>query len=163
MGVTSVGLCLRVSVSHRLLVTILVGDNVVNISMASIATVAVVWIFGAGVGVTIATIIVSVLILIIGEIVSKSYGLANAERTVLGFARPLAVLQRILCPIVAVFEWIVTRINVLTGSETVDRPELTRAELYDSSRLVNRSVRSDAPSARWSKASSNSNRRPHAR
>jgi CBS domain containing-hemolysin-like protein len=114
---------------HRLLVTILVGNNVVNISMASIATVAVVSIFGAGIGVTIATVVMSVLILLIGEIAPKSYGVANAERTALGFARPLSVLQRLLYPIVVVFEWISTRINVLTGSETVDRPELTRPEL----------------------------------
>jgi CBS domain containing-hemolysin-like protein len=114
---------------HRLLVTILVGNNVVNISMASIATVAVVSVFGAGVGVTIATVVMSILILLVGEIAPKSYGVANAERTALRFARPLSGLQRVLYPIVVVFEWIATRINVLTGSETVDRPELTRAEL----------------------------------
>jgi len=114
---------------HRLLVTILVGNNVINISMASIATVAVVSMFGAGIGVTVATVIMSILILIVGEIAPKSYGVANAERTALRFARPLSALQRVLYPIVAVFEWLSTRINVLTGSETVDQPELTRAEL----------------------------------
>lgn len=114
---------------HRLLVTILVGNNVINISMASLATLVMVATFGPGSGVTIATAVMSVLILIFGEIAPKSYGVANAERTALWFARPLAVLQTLLYPIVVVFEWVSDRINAVTGSETVDRPELTRAEL----------------------------------
>ncbi|TQQ81344.1 HlyC/CorC family transporter [Halonotius terrestris] len=114
---------------HRLLVTILVGNNLVNISMASLATVAMVGVFGAGAGVTVATAVMSVLILVIGEIAPKSYGVANAERTALRVARPLGAIQRVLYPVVAVFEWIATRINKLTGSDNADRPELTRIEL----------------------------------
>ncbi len=114
---------------HRLLVTILVGNNIVNIAMASIATLAMVALFGPGAGVTIATAVMSLLILVIGEIAPKSYGIANAEQTALRVSQPLAVIQRVLYPLVVVFEWIADRINALTGSTDADRPELTRVEL----------------------------------
>ncbi|MDS0476288.1 DUF21 domain-containing protein [Natrinema sp. 1APR25-10V2] len=65
---------------HRLLVTVLVGNNVVNVALSSIVTLVFVTYLPAGVAVTAATVVVSVVVLIFGEIVPKSYGLGNAER-----------------------------------------------------------------------------------
>lgn len=59
---------------HRLLVTILVGNNVV----------------------TVATVVASALVLVCGEIVPKSYGLGNAESWSLRMVGPLAVVETLL-------------------------------------------------------------------
>ena len=114
---------------HRLLVTILVGNNLVNISMASLATATLAVVYGPGAGVTIATAGMSVLILVFGEIAPKSYGVANADRLALRVARPIVALQYLLYPLVVVFETVVDVINRLAGTESADAPELTRAEL----------------------------------
>ncbi|GAB6879122.1 hemolysin family protein [Halorubrum gandharaense] len=114
---------------HKLLVTILVGNNVVNIGMTALATAALAAAFGAGTGTALATGIMSILVLVVGEITPKSYGVAHAESLALRVARPLAAVQRVLYPVVAVFERVSDGINRLTGSESAGRPELTRAEL----------------------------------
>ncbi|MFC6615134.1 hemolysin family protein [Halopenitus salinus] len=114
---------------HRLLVTILVGNNVVNITMASLATATLAAAYGPGAGVTIATAVMSVLILVVGEIAPKSYGVANAERIALAVARPIAFVERVLSPVVTVFEGVVSVVERVTGSPTATPPGLTRAEL----------------------------------
>ncbi|WP_280538154.1 hemolysin family protein [Halopenitus sp. POP-27] len=114
---------------HRLLVTILVGNNVVNITMASLATATLAAAYGPGAGVTIATAAMSVLILVVGEIAPKSYGVANAERIALLVARPIAVFERVISPVVTVFEGVVSVLDRLTGSQPAAATELTRAEL----------------------------------
>ena len=59
--------------------------------MESSANVEVVSILGTGAGVTIATVIMSILILLFGEIAPKSYGVANAEAKALRVGRALSV------------------------------------------------------------------------
>ena len=82
----------------RLLITLLIGNNVVNIGAASIATYAATEAFGSA-GVGIATGGMTLLVLFFGEIIPKSFAAANAERIslvvapiFLGLAKALAVL-----------------------------------------------------------------------
>mgnify|MGYP001825678160 FL=1 len=82
----------------RLLITLLIGNNVVNIGAASIATYAATEAFGSA-GVGIATGGMTLLVLFFGEIIPKSFAAANAERislvvapSFLGLAKALAVL-----------------------------------------------------------------------
>ena len=63
----------------RLLITLLIGNNVVNIGAASIATYAATQAFGSA-GVGIATGGMTLLVLFFGEIVPKSFAAANAEK-----------------------------------------------------------------------------------
>ncbi|MFC6873810.1 hemolysin family protein [Halobellus marinus] len=115
---------------HRLLVTILVGNNVVNIAIASIATTFLVDRLPAGYAVTASTVVVSVLVLVVGEISPKSYGVANAESWALRVARPLEIVQRILYPLVAGFELVTRGVTRLTGGSTdYQPPAVTRAEI----------------------------------
>jgi len=108
---------------HRLLVTVLVGNNVVNVAIASITTVLVTDHLPAGSAVTVATILASVCILVFGEIVPKSYGLANAERWALTVARPLALVERLLYPLVVGFDAVTRWLNGRIGGEgDIERP-----------------------------------------
>lgn len=56
----------------KLLTTILVGNNIVNIAMTSIATILFVKIFGSY-GATIATVVITVVVLVFGEITPKRH------------------------------------------------------------------------------------------
>ncbi|WP_255151017.1 hemolysin family protein [Halorarius halobius] len=115
---------------HRLLVTILVGNNFVNIAIASVGTVLLVRELPAGIAVTVSTLVVSTLVLLFGEIVPKSYGVANPERVARRVARPLAVVQRLLYPLVVVFDGLNEGIRrLIGGARDIEKPYVTREEL----------------------------------
>jgi Mg2+/Co2+ transporter CorB len=102
---------------HRLLVTILVGNNVVNVAIASITTVLLIDHLPAGSAVSVATVVASFVVLIFGEIVPKSYGLGHASRWALTVARPITVAERVLYPLVVVFDVVTRRMNAALGGE----------------------------------------------
>ena len=86
---------------NKLLATILVGNNLVNISAAAIATSIAIDLFGSK-GVGIATGIMTFLILLFGEITPKGYALAKAEKISLSIATPMRYLVKILYPLVII-------------------------------------------------------------
>jgi Mg2+/Co2+ transporter CorB len=110
---------------HRLLVTLLVGNNIVNIALTSIITLLVARFVPAKFTVVIATLSVSVLILVFGEIVPKSYGLGHAESWSLRVARPISYVERTLGPLVALFD-IITRwlTTLIGGDQYIEKPYL---------------------------------------
>jgi len=99
--------------SHRLLVTLLVGNNVVNIAISSITTVLVASYLPAGAAVVVTTVLTSSLILIFGEIVPKAFGLGNAERWSLTVASPVRLVERALSPLITLFDAVTSRMNAL--------------------------------------------------
>jgi CBS domain containing-hemolysin-like protein len=115
---------------HRLLVTILVGNNLVNVAMATLAGALLTEALGPGVGVAVATAVMSVLILLFGEITPKSYGVANPESLSLSVAGPIAAIQVLLYPLVAVFDGVSGAINRVTGGKRdIEAPYVTREEI----------------------------------
>lgn len=102
---------------HRLLVTLLVGNNVVNIAISSILTVLVTGFLDPGPAVVAATVVTSVLILIFGEIVPKAFGLGNAESWALTVARPIRIVERLLSPLITLFDGVTRRISGLISAD----------------------------------------------
>jgi CBS domain containing-hemolysin-like protein len=115
---------------HRLLVTILVGNNIVNIAMASIASVLLAATLSPGLAVVATTLGMSAVILVFGEITPKSYGVANAERLALRVAGPIRTVERLLFPLVFCFDVISRGLNRITGGGSdIERPYVTREEI----------------------------------
>src|SRR5690554_5789503 len=83
----------------RLLGTILVGNNIVNILAASIASVLAVRLWGDA-GIAISTILLTIVILIFGEITPKTLAALRPEMISFRVAIILSVLQRVLYPVV---------------------------------------------------------------
>lgn len=110
---------------HRLLATILVRNNLVNIAITSIVTILVNTWVPPGLAVIVTTLGVTTVILIFGEIVPKSYGLGNAERWSLRVARPLSIVERALGPLVRLFDIQTRRLTVWLGGE----PDIEEAYL----------------------------------
>ena len=114
---------------HRFLVAALVSNNVANIAAASVATAVLVQFVSSGQAATGATVITSFFVIVLGEIAPKSYAVANAERHALRVARPIVVLQRLLRPILYVFEVTTAAINTLTGGDPEFESYLSREEI----------------------------------
>jgi Mg2+/Co2+ transporter CorB len=103
---------------HRLLVTVLVGNNVVNIAISSILTVLVASIAPPGVAVVATTLIASLVILVFGEIVPKAFGLGNAESWALRVAPIVRAVEFVLSPVITVLEWATSWINSLLDADS---------------------------------------------
>jgi len=111
---------------HKLIITLLIGNNLVNIGAASLATVIAMELFGSS-GVGIATGVMTFLVLIFGEITPKTFASQNAETVSLFFARPVEILSIIFAPIVWIFDKISKLMLKLVGSregETLSETEL---------------------------------------
>ena len=98
----------------RLLSTILLMNNLVNIGFAALVTVIVISFLGEGVGVVASTVVATVVLLIFGEVVPKTLAVRHAERVAFLSARPLKAVGFLLLPIVAVLQWI-SRLATLGG------------------------------------------------
>ena len=83
----------------ELLSTILVGNNIVNIASASIATTLFVAALGDGAGPTVSTVVMTVVVLIFGEVSPKSLAMENAECFAMFSAPLLRVLVVVLKPV----------------------------------------------------------------
>jgi len=91
---------LRLSENYdRLLSTILVGNNIVNILLTSIATLFFVDLYGESLGATVSTIVSTVVVLIFGEISPKSLAKDHAEGFAMFSAPILTLIVYLLYPI----------------------------------------------------------------
>lgn len=85
---------------EKILATVLLGNNLVNVAAATLGTIMAVWVFGLVWGPIIATVGVTALILIFGEVIPKTLAVHNAERLSLFYVKPLRVMQWCLYPFV---------------------------------------------------------------
>jgi Mg2+/Co2+ transporter CorB len=101
---------------ERLIGALLLGNNVVNISASALATVALVRIFGDS-GAFVATIAMTVLVLIFGEVLPKTYAIAYPDRVALAGAPIIRVLVAVFGPVVMTVEYIVKMVLRVFGVE----------------------------------------------
>jgi CBS domain containing-hemolysin-like protein len=112
---------------ERILITILIGNNIVNIAAAAIATAIAIDLFGE-IGVGIATGVVIVLLLIFGEIGPKMYASRHIEGFALTVAPIILYFSRVLSPLVFLVERF-SRRDEADGT-TLD-PAVTEAEIKE--------------------------------
>ena len=91
----------------KMLGAILIGNNVVNLSASSMLTVLVTDVFGSQ-AVGAATGVLTLLVLLFGEITPKTIATLEAEKNALRFARVICLLMTILIPVIFV-------VNLLSG------------------------------------------------
>lgn len=85
----------------KLLGTILVGNNAVNIASSALAAGLAIEYFGKS-GIGIATAVMTILVLVFGEITPKSLAAQNSEKISLKVAKPISLIVILLNPIVIV-------------------------------------------------------------
>ena len=114
----------------RLIGLILLGNNLVNILAASIATIIGLRLFGSN-GVWIASLVLTVVVLIFSEVTPKTVAALNPERIAYPASYPLSLLLTLLYPVV----WLINQVTNLilrpfgirTRAEVIER--LNREEL----------------------------------
>ena len=110
----------------RMLITILIGNNVVNIAASAIATVIATERLGH-IGPGIAVGVLTILILVFGEITPKSVATRYSERISLFIAPLMLGFMRLIYPLVWLFGHLTTWISETLGSKT--DPTVTESEL----------------------------------
>jgi CBS domain containing-hemolysin-like protein len=112
---------------HKLLITILIGNNLVNIGASVLATVVFTNVFGSS-GLGIATGVMTLLVLIFGEITPKSFATKYSVGIALFVSKPLYVLQIIFSPIIWILNKLVKFLINLMGHEYNDE-EVSEEEI----------------------------------
>ncbi|RMF89425.1 MAG: HlyC/CorC family transporter [Methanobacteriota archaeon] len=113
---------------NRMLAAILIGNNLVNVAIAAVMTSISIEAFGST-GVGIATGVATLLILVFGEVVPKSFATKNAEKISLWAARPVQISVLLLSPVIWLFTLITDRILGITGVEKRRYPFVSEEEL----------------------------------
>ena len=112
---------------NRLLTTILVGNNIVNIALSSMATVLFIELLGGEIGATVSTVVITVVVLIFGEITPKSIAKESPESFARFSAPIINFLAVILTPINFLFSlWkkLVSLVVKSNEEQTVTEEEL---------------------------------------
>jgi Mg2+/Co2+ transporter CorB len=99
---------------ERLIGSLLLGNNLANITASAVATAALIKIFGDS-GAVIASGVMTIIILIFAEVLPKTYAIAYPERVALAVAPIMRVIAAILGPIVLTVEFIVRHTLRLFG------------------------------------------------
>ena len=85
--------------------TLLVANNLVNVAISAIASWLFVTRFGSERGLAIATLVVTTVLLLIGEVTPKLFAMTHAETMAFVMVRPLRLLMVFLYPVATFFTW----------------------------------------------------------
>lgn len=105
---------------------ILVGNNIMHIGSASLATVTAAKLWGAG-AVGLTTVVTTLLVFFIAEMVPKAFARTCSERFALFCAPSLCVLMRVLAPVGRFFG----KLHRLFVKQEAEEPTVTEEELHD--------------------------------
>ncbi|PIB24872.1 hypothetical protein BFP76_06815 [Amylibacter kogurei] len=111
--------------TEKLIGAILLGNNLVNILAASLATSLFTRLLGEG-GVAIATLVMTLLVLIFAEVLPKTYAINHTETAATKVSAPIQVLVMLLSPIVKAVQWFVGGLLRLFGGKP-DGDDLSEA------------------------------------
>ncbi|MFA4861094.1 hemolysin family protein [Methanoregula sp.] len=112
---------------EHFLITILIGNTIVNIAAAAIATAIAIQMFG-DIGVGIATGVVTIILLVFGEIGPKIYATRAPDTFALTIAPVVLFLSKICSPII----WLVERVSPTLGiGKDTAEPTVTEEEIKE--------------------------------
>jgi len=103
--------------NERLIGSVLLGNNVVNILATSLATALLTKVFGQN-GVAAATLIMTLLVLIFAEVLPKTYAITNPEKVASMVAAPIGLVVKIFAPIVSAVRFFVRGVLYMFGVQT---------------------------------------------
>ena len=103
--------------NERLIGSVLLGNNVVNILATSLATALLTKVFGQN-GVAVATLVMTLLVLIFAEVLPKTYAITNPEKVAALVARPISVVVFLFSPLVSAVRFFVRGVLLVFGVKT---------------------------------------------
>jgi len=103
--------------NERLIGSVLLGNNLVNIFAASLATALFTRAFGES-GVALATLIMTLLVLIFAEVLPKTYAITNSEKAASAVSGPISLIVTLFSPIVSAIRFLVRGVLRFFGVQT---------------------------------------------
>ena len=100
--------------NERLIGSVLLGNNLVNILAASMATALFTRLFGES-GVALATLVMTLLVLVFSEVLPKTYAITNAETAAALVSRPISIVVLVFSPVVTAVRYFVRGVLRLFG------------------------------------------------
>ncbi|WP_423363161.1 hemolysin family protein [Mycoplasma sp. P36-A1] len=120
----------------KYLTTILVGNNIVNILASSLTTMVFISLFNES-AVVYATIVMTVLVLVFGEVLPKTFAANAPEKVAVATAKPLYVIGIIMRPITYLFDILQKAVNKIAKSQNNNsKYSFTEQELHDLVMLI---------------------------
>lgn len=112
----------------KMLSAILIGNNVVNLSSSALCTSLIIRLFGSN-AVTIATAVLTVLIILFGEITPKNMATLRAQELSLAYAPIIKVLMTVLTPVIFIIDAMANGILKILHIDPNQRKHITENEL----------------------------------
>ena len=105
----------------KMLSTILIGNNIVNLSASSVATTFAIKIWGNyAVGIT--TGVLTFVVLLFGEIIPKTWAMQRSEKITLAYSRVIRLLMTLLTPVIFIIDklsnWILRLLHISSEGNT---------------------------------------------
>ena len=100
--------------NERLIGSVLLGNNLVNILATSLATALFTRLFGES-GVALATLVMTLLVLVFAEVLPKTYAITNSERAAALVSAPISIVVSIFSPIVSAVRFFVRGVLRVLG------------------------------------------------
>ncbi len=114
----------------RVLTTLLVADNIANVGASVLAAVLFVQRFGPSRAALYAFLVMSALLLVVGEIAPKTIAARHADAMAVALARPLLLLSRLLSPLIRLLSLASSvMVRPLGGRVNVNAPMVTEEEI----------------------------------
>lgn len=116
---------------EKFIATVLLGNNFVNTAAASLGTAVILnlWKTNPELAVLLSTVIVTMVLLIVGEVVPKIVASQHSERVARSFVTPVSLLAWMLTPFTAVLGRVGTAASKLIGGKPTQRTLVTEEEI----------------------------------
>lgn len=115
-----------IAARERLIGALLLGNNIVNILASSLATSLFLSLFGEA-GVALATLVMTVLVVVLSEVMPKTWAISNPDRFALAVAPPVRIIVAVFGPIVIGIEAIVRLLMRAIGIRVDDNASILSA------------------------------------
>lgn len=108
----------------RLFSAVILSGNLFTVLATSVGTAVAISIMGEDVGIVVATVAMTILTVVFGELAPKTFAVSHAEKISLTMARPIKIYIKIISPLVTVFNKMSNTIIRVFGGEVVPSPQL---------------------------------------
>jgi putative hemolysin len=114
---------------ERFLATVLLGNNLVNIAAATLGTIIAMSVFGLPWGPIIATAGVTVLVLVFGEVIPKTFAVHHSQRLSIIYAEPLRIVELCFYPLILALERIGLSLTRIVTVLEEDKTSISEGEI----------------------------------
>jgi len=115
----------------KFLSTVLTAINFTETVVAALGSMLIVSLIGnEAIGIPISIVVIAIITLLFAEVIPKTIAASNPERFALRYSESIAIISKVLSPVVSVFSWITHKFARLVGGHTMPSTLLSREEIH---------------------------------